>query len=201
MKNTSETPCMSNFPEDIHLADDSTKKKYFLQTIGKFVDKYVLNYASDASSLLTVCQEQRESDGIHNYACSLLTHGLLERTFKDASQEGDGERLFRHWKFLLLHFKATGHTKYALEAFLLIANVKVLLSPRMAHQLMWNRTCNSHGGAGKNIPLDLHLEHMNRIFKDDINTFRANITEHSINRSGNAVGPLSAFLHKFDIQA
>ena len=68
----------------------------------------------------------------------------------------------------------------------------------MAHQLKWNRTCNTHGGKGKNKQLDLHNEHVNRVFKDDINTFRANISEHSITRSGNAVGPIMKIIEHFD---
>ena len=44
----------------------------------------------------------------------------------------------------------------------------------MAYQLTWNRACNVSGGEGKNILLDLIVEHYNRVFKDDINTFRSN---------------------------
>ena len=101
----------------------------------------------------------------------------MARNFNDATHEEDGERLIRCWKFLMLHFKADGCTKYAVEAFKLIAQVKSTLTPRMAYRLTWNRTCNSNGGDGSNISLDLHNEQLNRLFKDDINTFRANITE------------------------
>lgn len=48
--------------------------------------------------------------------------------------------------------------------------------PQMAHRLVWNRTCNPKGGEGKNVQLDLHNEHLNRVFKDDINTFCVNIS-------------------------
>ena len=68
----------------------------------------------------------------------------------------------------------------------------------MAHQLKWNRTCDPHGGKGNNKQLDLHNEHVNRVFKDDINTLRANITEHSITRSGNAVGLMMKIIEHFD---
>ena len=82
----------------------------------------------------------------------------------------------------------------------LVANVKALVPPRAAHQLLWNRTCNVHGGAGHNIPLDLHLDHMNCVFKDDINTFRANIKKHSATCSDNSVVPLTSLLESFDSQ-
>ena len=80
----------------------------------------------------------------------------------------------------------SSHSKYALEAYHFLTQVMALQSPRQAHQLMWNRTCNPKASAGNNVELDLHQEHLNRVFKDDINTFRANITEGSIKR--NAIG-------------
>lgn len=93
-------------------------------------------------------------------------------------------KIYHCWKFLLLHFKADIRTKYALEAFHLIAQVKALLTLRVAHQLLWNLVCNPHGGTGKNIPLDLQEEYLNRLIKDDVNTFRENISDHSVNRMG-----------------
>ena len=86
------------------------------------------------------------------------------------------------------NFYFCSHSKYALEAYHFLTQVMALQSPRQAHQLMWNRTCNPKGGAENNVELNLHQEHLNRVFKDDINTFRANITEGSIKRSGNAIG-------------
>ena len=107
-----------------------------------------------------------------------------------ASREGDGERLIRCWKFLLLHFKVDRRVKYSVEAYHLLAQVNALLPPHMAHQLTWNRICNISGGEGKNIPLDLMDEHFNRIFEDDINIFRSNIGEKSISRNLQAIGTM-----------
>lgn len=57
----------------------------------------------------------------------------------------------------MLHFKADGQTKHAVEAFSLLAQVNVTLTP----QMVWNQTCNPKGGEGKNVPLDLQIEHLN----------------------------------------
>ena len=38
-----------------------------------------------------------------------------------------------------------------------------LFSGQMRHQLIWSRTVNVHGKLGKNIALDLHMEHLNRV--------------------------------------
>lgn len=98
----------------------------------------------------------------------------------------------------MLHFRDEHRTKYALEAFTLIAQVEALLPPKQAYELLWNRTCNSQGGLGRNVPLDLHNEHLNRVFKDDLNTFRAQITESSVKRSAQALGPMMKFLENVD---
>ena len=63
---------------------------------------------------------------------------------------------------MLLHWKHAGHTKYAYEKIELISSIKAAASPRIAHELLWCRVVNTQGGAGKNIPVDLFLEHLNR---------------------------------------
>ena len=209
MDNTNSEPKKNKIPASAISSVD--RKKFINRRVGKFVDKYVLNFES--SALLPDDQSQpgnldgrtrseehltSADDGVFNYACRLLSYGLLSRNFSDATKEGDGERICRLYKFLMLHFKENGRTKYALEAFNLTAQSNALLSPQLAHQLMWNRSCNTKGGIGKNKQLDLHNEHINRLFKDDVNTFRANLTENSIKRSAQAIGPMMKIIDHFD---
>ncbi len=59
-------------------------------------------------------------DEVHLYATELLTLGLLWHGFHDSTREGDGERLLRYWKFMLIIFKSTGHCNYAKEAVIFI---------------------------------------------------------------------------------
>ena len=124
-------------------------------------------------------------------------YGLLCLEFYDAIKEGDGERIVRCWKFLLLHFKADGKgsTKYALEALYLILQLNAILSPRQAHRLMWNRTIRGKDG---NIPLDLDLEHDNRMAKEAIKKLGRNINEKSVTRIIKAQQTASKMLHSFD---
>ena len=77
------------------------------------------NVHADMEEMDSILAE--ESDDIFNYQCNLLNHGLLYANFRDAISEGDGERIIRCWKFLLLHFYADGSSssKYALEALFL----------------------------------------------------------------------------------
>jgi len=58
-------------------------------------------------------------------------------------------------------FRQTNHYNYANEGFLLLAQ----MSPREVCDLKWNRTVNTSGLVGKNIPVDLHMEHLNRRLK------------------------------------
>ena len=59
---------------------------------------------------------QASPDAVFNYASAVMNDGLLLMEFRDAIHEGDGERILRCWKFMLLYYFATGHSKYAVEA-------------------------------------------------------------------------------------
>lgn len=41
-------------------------------------------------------------------------------------------------------------------------------------------------------------EHLNRVLKDEINTYRAQLTQRSIERTGKAIGPTMQILTNFD---
>ena len=88
-------------------------------------------------------------DHVLSYASDLLTLGLLYMEFSDAIREGDGERILRCWKYLLLIFKAARHTNYSVEAFTLLAQYYYLFSERMRKQFIWSGTVNVHGHLGK----------------------------------------------------
>ena len=119
--------------------------------------------------------------------------------FDDAVKEGDGERILRCWKFALLIFKACNHSKYALASLLLQAGVNAMLTPRQAHCLKWNRTVNTHGGKGKNISLDLRLEHLNNIVKGVLKNLGPNIrSERCAARCCLSVGQLDTFIDIVD---
>ena len=124
-----------------------------------------------------------ESDDMLNYQCNLMDHGLLYMNFTDAIAEGDGDRIMRCWKFLLLQFYADrGSTKYAVEALYLQLQQQALLSPRQAYRQRWNRGVNNNGGNGKNVPLDLDVEHDNNSIKEGIRKLGPNLTCAAVTR-------------------
>ena len=139
-----------------------------------------------------------DSDNVKMYAEEVLSLGMIYSEYSDAIREGDGERVMRCWKFLLLIFKAAQRKNYACEAFNLLSQHKFVLSPRLSQQLMWSRFINAHGGAGNNVPADLHMEHLNRVLKDGIKGLGANKTDRAITRLGKCINSIDDVLNTFD---
>ena len=78
----------------------------------------------------------QSDDGILAYAQEILSLGLLWAEFQDAIREGDGLRVLRCWRFLLLVFKAARRKNYSIEAVTLLVQYHALLSPREKEQLL-----------------------------------------------------------------
>lgn len=121
-------------------------------------------------------------DDVYNYNCALLEDGLFSLIFLDAVSEGDGRRIMRQYKYLLLSCRADGQhsTKYALECLYQSFLVNSLLSPRDIERFVWNRSVNTNGGRGRNIALDLDVEHSNRFLKQAIKNLVPNVTEKAV---------------------
>lgn len=115
-----------------------------------------------------------------------------------AIREGDGERILQCWRYLLPVFHNSGRKNYTIEAFQLLYQYQYGLPPRQAEQLIWSRFVNTKGIAGKNIPLDLHLEHLNRVCKTAIGHLGPNKTDDAIVRCGKIIGPMHQLLQNFD---
>ena len=138
-------------------------------------------------------------DGVNNYAHVLCHLASLVAEFYDGWREGDGPRMLRCWKILMLHFYANRNTKYAIESLRLQFQLATL-PPYLVHQLTWGRFVNTHGGAGHNIPCDLYIEHVNRLFKDIISNMGANFTEQSSTRAARCVTTLASIAETFNHQ-
>ena len=158
------------------------------------VDNYVhLPRTSDAAT--AEC-----NDGVHLYAAELLSLGLLWHGFHDAIREGDGDRILRYWKFLLVVFNSTKHRNYAKEAVNLLLQYNYSLSEREKAQLLWSRCVNMRGYPGANIPCDLFMEHLNRRLKTVIHGMRANVSPSAIQKAGKAIGSVHHICQQFELQ-
>ncbi len=137
------------------------------------------------------------SEGVYNYARDLCHLAPIVIEFTDAWSEGDGPRILHCWKVMMLHFYANRNTKYALEALRLQCDL-ASLPPSLAHQLTWDRTVNTHGGSGHNIPCDLHNEHVHRHFKEKIGDMGANFTNEASTPAARSVSTLVSIEDLFD---
>ena len=88
---------------------------------------------------------------------------------------------------MLIYFQHAKHSNYAKEAILLQAAVNATATPHVASQITWSRTVNSKGGQGKNIPVDLHNEHLNHALKTAISSIGANVTPATIIQCGKSI--------------
>ena len=119
-----------------------------------------------------------------NYNAALLSEGLFFLNFLDSVSEGDGGRIIRQYKYLMLLCRADEphSTKYALESLyqLFLANS---LSEKEAEIFVWNRTLNNHSGLGNNIPHDLEVEHSNHFNKQGFGNLGVNLTEKAVKKN------------------
>ena len=141
----------------------------------------------------------KEADDMFNYNAALLSEGLFFLNFLDAVSEGDGMRIIRQYKYLMLLCKADDphSVKYALESLyqLILTNG---LSEKEAEIFVWNRTVNNHGGRGNNIPHDLEVEHSNNFNKQAYGNLGVNLTEKAVTRICQAEKPVKAVIGKVD---
>lgn len=142
-------------------------------------------------------KETNPRDGVYSYTRVLCHCFSLALEFMDAWSEGDGDRICRCWKIFMLHFRSGTNTKYALQALHLQFQL-LQLSPSVSHQLKWGRFVNYRGGAGNNIPCDLHNEHVNRGVKEIINHMGANLTEAAVRQAGQSVSMIGDIIQNFD---
>ena len=159
----------------------------------------VIEEVTTTTSSTTTDQASKSSDDVFNYNAALLSEGLFFMNFLDAVSEGDGQRIMRQYKYLMLLCKADDphSTKYALESLyqLLLVNG---LSQKESEIFVWNRTVNNHGGLGNNIPHDLEVEHSNNFNKQGYCNIGANLSEKAVSRICHAEKPVRNISGKVD---
>ena len=176
-------------------------KKSFARD-GKVRADHQKTHGLQRDHLTTVMEKLTQRDDMLNYQYALVEYGMLFRNFSDAVSEGDGQRIIRCWKFFLMFLKgdAQRSSKYALEGLNIMCQIYALLSPRDAHRLVWNRSVKAKNGVGGNIPLDLALEHYNRVLKQIIKNMGPNASnEKAVNRFAKAIGVTKQLMDNFDL--
>ncbi len=152
----------------------------------------------DADKTDTSTSYEDTQDYLFNYHRGKLVYGLILFEFTDAIKEGDGDRLFDIYKLALLLYKVGGHYKYAYITLFSLVKVNAILPQSIAHEMKWNRFFNKHGGKGKNIPLDLKMEQLNKILKSLWRSLGANLTEKSAQRMASSLESLELVMDSVD---
>lgn len=192
MDSIDDVPCddvLSN-PEDIWMLPVSERRDILNKMCKKVVDSHVKFSFNEHPTSTT--------DQVFSYAQQILSLGCFYLELCDGIKEGDGERVLRCWKYLLPVFLASHRTNYSREALNMLYQHKYRLSPRLSRELLYNRFVNVHGRPRKNIPADLHMEHLNRIAKNAIKGLGANKTEKAIVRVGRALRTVAPVLQNYD---
>ena len=97
---------------------------------------------------LTMTRQNKVKSKSNYYPINSLFLCLLTKDFEDARKHGDGERILRLMKFMMLLFRCDGKFKYGYHILHHIAQVKVFLPAKLAHDAVWNRFIN-HRGQGQ----------------------------------------------------
>ena len=126
--------------QNLWMLSNSERKQVLCRIAENIVDSFVhFGYHRNT---------QRSEDGVYEYGRQLLNVGLFYLEYSDAVREGDGERVFRCWRYLLPIFKSSGRTNYSIEALSTLYQYQYQLTPRQSAELMWSRFINIHGVRG-----------------------------------------------------
>ena len=105
-----------------------------------------------------------------------------------------------HHSNLLPLFASSARKNYSVEALNMLCQYHHKLTHRQAQELIWSRFINSHSAPGRNIPVDLHQDHLNHVCKDSIRGLQFNKVETAIIRIRKALGTISPVQDQFDEQ-
>ena len=146
----------------------------------------------------TNLKSDEKEDSLQRYTSVGLTLGLLALNFNDARKVGDGERLMRLYKLIMLLYRIDGRTKYAYYTYQMLCQIYYLLPDHMSHDLVYNRFVNNAGKEDSNVEIDREVEHWNKKFKKDCKEFNGKVTSKSIERASNAYQSVDFVLKNFD---
>ena len=195
LKSPNEHPTNQTVPgADLMWTRPNSERQECLKGLCRQVYDTFINFKFNATAT-----SKAGPDNVFNYSVQLLRLGCFYMEIRDAIKEGDGDRVLRCWRYMIPMFAASGNYKYACEAANLVLQHSYTLSPRLSTQLLWSRFVNTQGRPGRNIPVDLHMEHMNKLAKGAIRfTGGANMSERAVSRVGKGIGTLSPVLDNFD---
>lgn len=155
--------------------------------------------SEQAESMSEEGQEDKTEDYVNNYHSARLMFGMLIMLFNDSVKEGDSIGLLKFLKVALLMLHTYKRVKYAYVVLLFLAKVYAILSEKLAFEVLHDRYFNNSGKAGANIPLDLRMEHLNRLLKLALKQLASNISEAAAQRIAKSLSTLEDVLRMIDM--
>lgn len=143
-------------------------------------------------------ETEDKEDHKHNYHCARLAYGLLITHLDDSVKEGDAGRLLDFLKFALLLLHCHHRVKYAYVVLLFLAKIYAILPKGIALEVLLNRFFNNLGKAGGNIPLDLRMEHLNKLLKIALKQLGSNVSEKGAQRIAKSLQPIEEIIVNVD---
>ena len=143
-------------------------------------------------------KEKPTNDYVYNYHIARLTYGLLIDALSDAVKEGDSDRILACLKMFLPILHVYGRTKYSYAVLLFLSKYYAILPEGYAHEILHDRVFNSSGKQGGNIPLDLRMEHLNRLLKMAFRQLLANMGEKGAQRIASSLQSIEEILRNIN---
>lgn len=165
---------VKNRPPYHDLDEGDNKKKYFHSVLDKFIDEFFLLPHFKFCDPHILPSPENE-DFVRNYSLCLLKYYFILLDYKDAVEEGNGERLATLRKILLPYFQSCGQAfkNYSIEMLISVLQNEIFLSNAQAFQCKWASTANWKGDSRKNIEIDLLQENLNKIIIESNKTVSA----------------------------
>ena len=131
-----------NGPNYAFMAIDEQKQQYYEDTLGKFVDKYIISDdETDNPQASAADNNPRPVDHLRYYSRNILQYFFVLEDYCDAVRERDGKRMAEIRKDFLLFFKMDwSFNAYAIEMMVKISQNEVLLSEQETHHAIWCQT-------------------------------------------------------------
>ena len=153
-----------------------TRKQYFDDKIGQFVDNYIFRYNQSSPC-------GAEEVFVNNYVLCFTYLPLFLMKLIDTTKKADGDRNLINQNILLIIFRSLRfYCKYATEMFVSIAEIEFRITPRLSEEFLWEFFCSWTGGKTKNIDDDLPQESYKNISKNTIKHLGSNKSIQTIEK-------------------
>ena len=107
--------------------------------------------------------------------------------FSHSVKEGDSASLLKFLEVGLLILHSYDRVKYADVVLLFLAKIYAILTEKLAFEPLQNTYFNNSGKAGRNVLLNLRMDHLNNLLTIALKQLASHITEASAQRNSKSL--------------